>query len=194
MLPAGAVADRYDRRMVMCVSGASRALTAAAFVALSIAKVELIWPFYATLAVFAAARTFAAPAADSLLPRVVPELRFADAVAWSSSTGQIAIIAGPALGGTLYLLGPTPAYAACCVLFLISAIGAAAIQTRSRGEIQHGASRLATLTAGISYVRAHRSSSERSRLTCLRYCSVAPRRFYRSTLVTFCTSAPRGSA
>ena len=73
MLPAGAVADRYDRRTVMCISGAFRALTAAAFVALSIASVEVIWPFYATLAVFATARTFAAPAADSLLPRVVPE-------------------------------------------------------------------------------------------------------------------------
>lgn len=156
MLPAGAVADRYDRRLVMCVSGAFRALTAAAFVALSIANVEAIWPFYATLAVFAAARTFAAPAADTLLPRVVPEMRFTDAVAWSSSSGQIAIIAGPALGGALYLLGPTPAYAACCALFLMGAIGSAAIQTRSRGEIQHGASRLATLTAGVSYVRANR--------------------------------------
>jgi MFS family permease len=156
MLPAGDVADRYDRRMTMWVSGAFRALSALIFVVLSIANVKVIWPFYAALAIFAAARTFAAPAADSLLPRIVPESRFSDAVAWSSSSMQTAIILGPALGGALYLLGPAPAYAACFVLFLVNAIGSAAIRTRSRGEIQPGASRLKTLTAGVSYVRVHR--------------------------------------
>ncbi len=156
MLPAGDVADRYDRRMTMCVSGAFRALSALAFIVLSIANVPVIWPFYAALAIFAGARTFAAPAADSLLPRIVPESRFSDAVAWSSSSGQTAIILGPAIGGALYLLGPTPAYAACLVLFILNAIGSTAIRTRSRGEIQPGASRLKTLTAGISYVRVHR--------------------------------------
>jgi MFS family permease len=156
MLPAGDVADRYDRRMTMCVSGAFRALSAAAFVALSIADVQVIWPFYAALAIFAAGRTFAAPATDALLPRIVPESRFSDAVAWSSSSMQTAIILGPALGGALYLLGPAPAYAACFVLFLVNAIGSAAIQTRSRGEMQPGASRLKTLTAGVSYVSVHR--------------------------------------
>jgi MFS family permease len=156
MLPAGDVADRYDRRMTMCVSGAFRAISSAVFVVLSIANVQVIWPFYAALAIFAAARTFAAPAADSILPRIVPEERFGEAVAWSSSSGQTAIIIGPALGGALYLLGPAPAYVACLVLFLANSIGSAAIRTRSRGEILPEASRLATLTAGVSYVRLHR--------------------------------------
>jgi MFS family permease len=156
MLPAGDVADRYDRRMTMCVSGAFRAVSALVFVVLSMANVQVIWPFYAALAIFAAARTFAAPAADSLLPRIVPESRFSDAVAWSSSSGQTAIILGPALGGALYLLGPAPAYAACLMLFLLNAIGSAAIRTPSRGEIQPGTSRFKTLTAGVSYVRLHR--------------------------------------
>jgi MFS family permease len=154
-LPSGAVADRYDRRMITCVSAVIRMLTAAAFVALSLADVRAVWPFYATLAVFGAARSFAAPAADSLLPRLVARERFTEAVAWSSSSGQVAIVTGPALGGALYLLGPAPAYAACGVLFLLSAIGAAAIRTRTVDRIESGGSRLATLTAGVSYVRAH---------------------------------------
>lgn len=154
-LPAGTVADRYDRRLIMCASAVLRTLTAAVFVALSIGNVQVIWPFYATLAIFGAARAFAAPAADSLLPRLVPEDRFSDAVAWSSSSGQTAIILGPALGGALYLLGPAPAYAACCVSFLMSAIGSAAIHTRSKGQLQSGANRLTNLTAGVSYVSAH---------------------------------------
>ncbi|HLX37076.1 MAG TPA: MFS transporter, partial [Candidatus Binataceae bacterium] len=120
-----------------------------------IEDVHVIWPFYATLAVFGAARAFAAPAGDSLLPRLMPRERFTEAVAWTSSSGQIAIVTGPALGGALYLLGPAPAYAACAVLFLLSAIAAAAIRTRTVDQVESGASRFATLTAGVSYVRAH---------------------------------------
>jgi len=154
-LPSGTTADRYERRTIMCVSSLLRMLTAAAFVALSIVDVRVIWPFYATLAVFGSARAFAAPAADSLLPALVERGRFTEAVAWSSSSGQSAMVIGPALGGALYLLGPVPAYAVCGALFLLSAIGAAAIRTRSAEHFQSGVNRFATLTAGVSYVRAH---------------------------------------
>jgi len=155
-LHAGAAADRHDRRLIMSASALTRAITATAFVALSIANVSIIWPFYLTLAVFGTARAFAAPAADSLLPRLVPVSKFADAVAWTSSSGQIAIIAGPALGGVLYLLGPALAYSACGALFAISAIGSFLIRARSEIKPTTGADRLQTLTAGVSYVRSHR--------------------------------------
>src|SRR5215469_6859228 len=80
-LHAGAAADRHDRRLIMSASTLTRAITAGAFVALSVAKVSVIWPFYLTLVVFGIARAFAAPAADSLMPRLVPASKFADAVA-----------------------------------------------------------------------------------------------------------------
>src|SRR5215469_16066962 len=155
-LHAGAAADRHDRRLIMSASALTRAITAGTFVALSIAKVSVIWPFYLTLAVFGVARAFAAPAADSLLPRLVPVSKFADAVAWTSSSGQIAIIAGPALGGVLYLLGSAVPYVVCGVFFMISAIGSFLIRARSETTPTTGADRLQTLTAGISYVRSHR--------------------------------------
>jgi MFS family permease len=155
-LHAGAAADRHDRRLIMSASALTRASTASAFVVLSIAKVSVIWPFYLTLAVFGTARAFAAPAADSLMPRLVPVNRFADAVAWTSSSGQIATIAGPALGGVLYLLGPAAAYSVCGLLFVTSAIGAFLIRARNEIKPTTGADRLQTLTAGVSYVRSHR--------------------------------------
>src|SRR5262249_705616 len=83
---AGRPADRSDRRLIMFASSAVRALTAGVFVALSVANVSMIWPFYAALAMLGAARAFAAPAADSLLPQLVAQDRFADAVAWTSSS------------------------------------------------------------------------------------------------------------
>ena len=155
-LHAGAAADRHDRRLIMSASTLTRAITAGAFVALSVAKVSVIWPFYLTLVVFGIARAFAAPAADSLMPRLVPTSKFAEAVAWTSSSGQIATIAGPALGGVLYLLGPAAAYSVCGVLFVASAIGSFLIRARSEIKQTTKVHRLQTLTAGISYVRVHR--------------------------------------
>jgi MFS family permease len=155
-LHAGVAADRHDRRLIMSAMALTRAITASVFVALSIANVSVIWPFYLTLTVFGTARAFAAPAADSLMPRLVPVNRFADAVAWTSSSGQIATIAGPALGGVLYLLGPAAAYSVCGVLFVTSATGSFLIRARSEIKPTTGADRLQTLTAGVSYVRSHR--------------------------------------
>lgn len=156
-LPAGSAADRFDRRVIMIASALVRALAAATFAALSITSLSDIWPFYATLAMVAAARAFAAPAADSLLPRLVPRERFADAVAWSSSSGQVAIVAGPTVGGALYLLGPVVAYSVCGALFLASAIGFVLIRSPNKARFERSAGTgLVAFTAGVSYVRRHR--------------------------------------
>ena len=53
---------------------------------------------------FGAARGFSGPAAQSLLPFIVPPERLARSIAWSSSAFQTAVIAGPALGGFLCTL------------------------------------------------------------------------------------------
>lgn len=156
-LPAGAAADRFDRGVIMTASALVRTLTAATLAVFSITSPSAIWPFYATLALVATARAFAAPAADSLLPRLVPRERFADAVAWSSSSGQVAIVAGPAVGGALYLLGPVVAYSVCGALFLASAIGWTLIRSPNRERLERSAGTgLVALTAGVSYVRRHR--------------------------------------
>ncbi len=155
-LPAGGAADHFDRGVIMMVAALVRTLTAATLALLSITSPSNVWPFYATLAMVATARAFAAPAADSLLPRLVPKERFADAVAWASSSGQVAVIAGPAVGGALYLLGPVAAYCVCAALFLASVIGLSLIRSPNRAGIERsGRTGLMALTAGVSYVRRH---------------------------------------
>ena len=75
-LPAGALADHLDRRALLAATYLLQTLSSLLFVAMALAPPQNIWPFYAVLALFGTARAFAAPASQSLLPRLVTEERF----------------------------------------------------------------------------------------------------------------------
>jgi MFS family permease len=153
-LPAGALADRIDRRAMLAATYVVQAICSALFVAMAIETPRSIWPFYAVLALFGTARAFAAPASQSLLPRLVAEERFPRAVALTSSTRQTAVIIGPALGGAIYLLGPAIAYGTCLVFFATVAILIATLKVRTAlAPRAAGSSRLEHVTAGIAYIR-----------------------------------------
>jgi MFS family permease len=124
-LPAGAVVDHTDQRKVLSVAFFIQALAAALLLALSLAHVHVAWPFYAVLAVFGIARGFYGPAAQSLLAFLVPQERLPKAIALSASAYQVAVIAGPALGGFIYALGAPLTYGTCLVAFCVSGVAAA---------------------------------------------------------------------
>ena len=153
-IPAGHLADRFDRRLILAASYLAEAVAAGLFVALALAAPNVIWPFYAVLALFGAARAFAGPAAQSFVPLLVPADLFPQAVAWSSSTFSVAVIAGPALGGAIYILGPAVAYAVCMSLFVSVAILTMTIRKSVSYPAETDLTVLERITAGISYVRS----------------------------------------
>lgn len=110
VLVTGAVADRFGRRLVMGISGLLEALCALAILGLTIRGLEGPGPIFAVLAVFGVARAFFGPASTSLVANIVPPADFANAVAWNSSSWQLASIVGPVAGGLLYGLSPEIAY------------------------------------------------------------------------------------
>src|ERR1700683_5225107 len=59
-------------------------------------------------------RSFSGPVTRAILPQLVPEEHFQNAVAWNSSTNQSATILGPAAGGLIYAFfrGPSAVYTA----------------------------------------------------------------------------------
>ena len=106
MFVTGSIIDRFDRRLVIV---AFRLLEAAASASLAFgALTGAMTPAWIFAAVFVigCARAFEQPAGQALLPRLVPPELLSRAIATSSSTMQVAMIAGPALGGLLYLAGP----------------------------------------------------------------------------------------
>jgi MFS family permease len=102
-LPAGQAADRYDRRGIAIVTEGLLAACALGLALLSVERGAL--PLvYLCLFCIGVGRAFNDPASSTLLPQIVPTEHFAVAAAWSSSSGQLAAVLGPALGGVLIAL------------------------------------------------------------------------------------------
>ncbi|MFY9751284.1 MAG: MFS transporter [Candidatus Acidiferrales bacterium] len=131
-LVSGHTADRFDRKKILVVCYAGFALCSALLLAISWRGSSSVALIYAVLVVLGIVRSFNGPAARALMPQLVPEVHFPNAVAWSSTIFQTATILGPALGGIIYAAtrGPSAVYAAT----VVAAIGAALLIMRVRPE------------------------------------------------------------
>lgn len=152
-LPAGAVADRYDRRRIMLVTQSVVVVGALGLAALSAlhADVPLI---YGCLMLIGAAAAFNGPANSALVGQVVPPQLFENAVTWRSSATQVSAVLGPAAGGLLIAVlgGATLIY----VLYAVAALGFVALLTQVRPrprEGQAGGSRsLRSIGEGVRFL------------------------------------------
>jgi len=152
-LPAGDISDRFDQRKVLAASMLVEALCGALLVLLTLGHFHRVFLFYLVMMLFGAARGFSGPAGQSLLPFIVPAERLPKSIAWSSSAFQTAVIAGPAIGGLLYALGPLAAYAACTLCFTAAGIGIATLGGRRLVHKLTEASAAERVIEGIRFVR-----------------------------------------
>jgi MFS family permease len=153
-LPAGDIADRFDQRRIVGAAQATQGLCGALFLILSLTGTHAIWPFYAVLVLFGAARGFYGPAGQSLLPFLVPAEKLPRAIALSSSVFTTATIAGPAIGGFLYALGPVFTYSASVSCFIAASLCMIALGGRKRPKhVDTGATRLERVAEGVRFVR-----------------------------------------
>ncbi len=122
VLPAGQVADRRNRARILTGCYALECLCALLLLAFTLSGLSVVWPVFAVMVLFGVARAFSMPAGQALLPNLVPLELFSRAVAVNSSTWQVSIIAGPAIGGLVYLLGPEHVYGSVAVLLAIAIV------------------------------------------------------------------------
>ncbi|MES2391355.1 MAG: MFS transporter [Acidobacteriota bacterium] len=106
-LPAGHVADRYDRRNVVMVCYTVQVVASALLLGISLRGVRNIWVVYGVLFVIGTGRCFSGPAATSLVPTLVPREHFVNAVTWAASIFQVANASGPMVGGLLFTVSLT---------------------------------------------------------------------------------------
>lgn len=156
MLPAGEICDRLHPRPVLVASLALQALCAAGFLVLARGAPLPLWPLYAVLIVSGAARAFAEPAGQALLPLLVPPERLPRAIAWSSSLWQVAVIMGPVFGGLAYAGGSVSAYGTCCAGFLVAALGIFAVSGRHipAADAPSLLDRMTRVMEGLRFVRS----------------------------------------
>jgi MFS family permease len=127
-LPAGHVADQYNRRRIVLVTELFLALCVLGLGWLSSTRGPLLL-IYALLLGIGIARAFNDPASSTLLPQTVPPDLFPNAATWSNSSWQFASITGPALAGLLigffnsvtliYILDALAAVIFCIMLTMI---------------------------------------------------------------------------
>ncbi len=130
VLPAGHVADRRNRAGILTACFLLELLCALLLFAFTLAGLAVVWPVFAVMVLFGIARAFSMPAGQALLPNLVPPEFFARAVAINSTSWQVSVIAGPAIGGLVYLLGPEYVYGTVAVLLA----GAAILMAGIRGQ------------------------------------------------------------
>lgn len=150
-LPAGHVVDRFDRRRVWLACLCVETVCLLALLALSRMATPPLGVLLTILAVMGGTRAFLAPASQSLVPLLVPAELFPRAVAWGSSTWQVAVIAGPALGGAFYAFGVGTVYAAAAAMMALAAWNVSRMTTTLvvRASIEAG---VEGLLAGVKFV------------------------------------------
>src|SRR5579875_1689283 len=109
MLAAGHAADRFDRRKIILACYGLQMLCSAALLGLSLSgetslRGGRVWPIYLVLLGIGTGRAFSGPAASAMLPSLVPEEHFVNAVTWSATVYRTANMVGPAIGGLLFTL------------------------------------------------------------------------------------------
>ena len=154
ILPAGHVADQYDRRRIQSLTYGLLAVTSAALLGVTLAGITETWPILAIMLLSGTARAFNQPTSQALLPNVAPPGTFPRAVALNSTLGQIATIAGPALGGILILAGIGVAYALALLLVLAGTVLVLGLRAGGRGDAEREAPTWGTLFSGLRFVRS----------------------------------------
>ena len=150
---AGHVADRASRRRISLAAllGCSLALLALTVRPFASQPAQLI-AMYTVIVVSGVARSFLQPARTALGAELVPRSTYANAVAWRSSTWQLAAVLGPAVGGVLYgFVSATAAYAVDAALMGVALACMAAIAHAPRAPGPAGSVR-ESLTSGLRFV------------------------------------------
>jgi len=119
-LIAGQMADWFNRKVLLIVSQFTSMCCALAIAVLSYNDAPL-WTFYAVLFLRASAGTLGMPARQAMLPQIVPQSVFTNAITWNSGSFHLALVIGPAIGGLVLASGPLYCYLidACGMLLAV---------------------------------------------------------------------------
>jgi len=152
-LLAGHAADRLNRRKLLMWCYVGFTLCSALLLLLTFRSVHTVHPIYAVLIGLGVVRSFNGPVSRALLPQLVPEEHFANAVAWNSSVFQGAVILGPALGGVMYAFihGPEAVYALATVVSAGAVVSTLRIKAQQQTFAREPVS-WKTVFAGFHYI------------------------------------------
>lgn len=153
VLVSGWVADRFDRRRVTALFLLARVGCAIGFLVYSQIAPVTVWPLFAIAFVFGAADAMLAPSRRSIAPLLAPPEYFPQVIALWTATFTGASIVGPVIGGFLYSVGPSEAYALAAILELAAIVPILRIVYAREPERITDRPTLHTALEGLRFVR-----------------------------------------
>jgi MFS family permease len=151
---SGHTSDRFERRNVLSTCYGGYAMCFAVLLALTRRGISSVVPIYFVLVMIGIVRSFNGPASRSILPQLVSEEHFPNAVAWNATVFQGATILGPSFGGILYAAfrGPSVVYGIAVITAVAAMIATFRIKPEVKARPREPMS-LKTLFAGLHFIR-----------------------------------------
>src|SRR5690242_4369738 len=152
-LVSGHAADRYDRRKLIVFCYLGYGLCFGLLLLTAMRRGGSVVFIFIVLVALGVARAFNAPVSRALVPQLVPEEVFPNAVAWASTLFQGAAILGPALGGIVYAAsgGPAAVYALALAMTIVAVVCTLKMKTQEKYRAREPAN-WTSVSAGLRYI------------------------------------------
>ncbi|MFO1288885.1 MAG: MFS transporter [Rubrivivax sp.] len=154
VLVAGHVVDRHQRARILALCLSAQVAVALGLAVTTAAGAMTREALFAASVALGTVRAFQMPAQQALTPSLVPPQLLARALAFSSAGMQGAIVAGPALGGLVYILGAAATYGFGAALFALAALLCLAIRYAHAPRMEPVSWQ--RLLAGVHYVGSNK--------------------------------------
>ncbi|MEZ5824014.1 MAG: MFS transporter [Geminicoccaceae bacterium] len=151
VLVTGAAADRFGRRTIMALALLGEGICAVALLFFALKGIGTVWPIFVVLAGFGLSRAFFNPASSSLVANLVPASDLANAIALNTTAWQVATIVGPVVGGLIYGISASAAYAVAVAMFFLAGVLTVRIPRPASRQSAEPV-RLETILAGFRYI------------------------------------------
>jgi len=156
-LPAGALADRFDRRLIMIAANLIRASLLAALVLAVTAGAGTIWALYVAAACVGIAETVYDTSAQSIMPQVVPrdQLARANGRLYAAELTASQFV-GPPLAGLLIAAGAAAAFGTPVALWAFAVLALLLVRGQFRVERERRTTVRADIAEGLRFLWRHR--------------------------------------
>jgi len=157
-LPAGYVIDTFDRKRVLLITQTGFALMAALLAYASWAVAPL-WLMFLLITLSGCVRSFNGPTRSSLLPDLVPDHVFPNAITWNSGMFQVAAVAGPLIAGVIIAKADHawPVYAISAILCFIFALTTLGLKPIAHHAAGRGKMSFSGMLDGLSHLWRERT-------------------------------------
>lgn len=155
-LVGGLLADVVDRRRLMLITQPALMGCSAALALLTAAGLVNLGVIYGVTFVAAAMGALDMPARQAIIPALVPRPHLPNALSWNITIMQLAMIAGPAVGGlAIGAIGVAGAYGCDAAGFLAVIVALLLMRARLGAASAGGARGWAAAAGGLRFIRGN---------------------------------------